>query len=209
MTALPKAISQGSNGAGATGAGAFRGISAANAEPAVTASSAAAKTSFFMTIPITFQKQSGSDAPRKRQPAATKFLDREPNLEVADHRGKQKRRASADFLGDTDIPGNVVGGCCIPTTTFTDSRRRGGTSGLYPEAPDTSPPSMPDLVARRTDRISFFSAAVGVRPTMKAPADLTFSASKRPQRRRALRPKTRSAVTWTLSGYLFVVSARG
>ena len=51
----PKAISQGSNGAGGGALTAFRGISAAKAEPAVIASTAATKTSFFMTIPITFK----------------------------------------------------------------------------------------------------------------------------------------------------------
>ncbi len=55
MIALPKATSQGSNGAGGGALTAFKGISAAKAEPAAIASTAAAKTSFFMTIPITLK----------------------------------------------------------------------------------------------------------------------------------------------------------
>src|SRR6266487_6531641 len=52
MIALPKAISQGSNGAGGGAFTAFTGISAAKAEPDTIASAVANKTSFFMTIPI-------------------------------------------------------------------------------------------------------------------------------------------------------------
>src|SRR5882757_11363092 len=48
----PKAISQGSNGAGGGAFMAFRGISAAKAVPDTIASAVANKTSFFMTIPI-------------------------------------------------------------------------------------------------------------------------------------------------------------
>src|SRR5260370_13911626 len=77
MIALPKAISHGSNGAGGGALAAFKGISAAKAEPAVIASTAATKTIFFMTIPITFAKdQSSSDAPHGNTlPAVTQFLD--------------------------------------------------------------------------------------------------------------------------------------
>src|SRR6185369_10027009 len=49
----PKAISQGSNGAGGGAFTAFTGISAARAEPDTIASAVANKASFFMTIPIT------------------------------------------------------------------------------------------------------------------------------------------------------------
>jgi hypothetical protein len=35
---------------------------------------------------------------------------------------KQKRQASADFLGVMTVRRNVVGGCCIPTTTLADIR---------------------------------------------------------------------------------------
>src|ERR1700755_1609298 len=56
MIPAPKAMSQGSNGAGGGALTAFRGISAANAEPDTIASAVANKTHFFMTIPITFQK---------------------------------------------------------------------------------------------------------------------------------------------------------
>src|SRR5882672_4041588 len=73
MMAEPKARSQGSNGAGG-GALAFTAISAANVEPAVIASTAAAKTSFFMTIPIAFKKTVGPHCPQGPvKPTATKF----------------------------------------------------------------------------------------------------------------------------------------
>src|SRR4051794_33354293 len=52
MSALPKAISQGSNGAGAGALTALTAISAAIAEPESSASAVANKTIFFMTIPI-------------------------------------------------------------------------------------------------------------------------------------------------------------
>jgi hypothetical protein len=54
MTAPPNAISQGSKGAGGGALTAFRGISAAKAEPAI-ANTAAAKTIFFIKTPIAFQ----------------------------------------------------------------------------------------------------------------------------------------------------------
>src|ERR1700722_3702236 len=75
MPPAPKAISQGSNGAGAGAGGALRGISAANDEPAVIASTAAAKTSFFMTIPTTLKTAQFRPPKGKRQPTATKFLN--------------------------------------------------------------------------------------------------------------------------------------
>jgi hypothetical protein len=74
MTAPPKAISQGSNGAGGGAFKAFIGMSAAKADP-VTANIAATNTIFFMTIPITFQRTSPkTGAPRGRDRlTATKF----------------------------------------------------------------------------------------------------------------------------------------
>src|SRR3954463_6352712 len=52
MMALPKAISQGSNGAGGGALTALTAMSAARAEPESSASAVASKTIFFMTIPI-------------------------------------------------------------------------------------------------------------------------------------------------------------
>src|SRR6267154_2412242 len=92
----PKARSQGSNGAGG-GALAFTAISAANVEPAVIASIAAANTSFFMTIPISLQKQSGLNATRTGQTYCSKHPA--ANLEPGKPPVKQKRQASAAFLG--------------------------------------------------------------------------------------------------------------
>src|SRR5438477_790408 len=115
MMAEPKARSQGSNGAGG-GALAFTAISAAKVEPAVIASTAAANTSFFMTIPIACLRQSGLVAPRtgetdcNQNPAA--------NLKPANHPVKQKRQASAAFLGVMALLPQVVIGCCIRTTIF-------------------------------------------------------------------------------------------
>jgi hypothetical protein len=64
MIALPKATSQGSNGAGGGAFMAFTAISAAKVEPAVIASTAAAKTSFFIAIPITLQDSPVPTPPR-------------------------------------------------------------------------------------------------------------------------------------------------
>src|ERR1700759_2520856 len=65
MRALPNAKSHGLTTGGGGGALALTGISAARAEPEIIASAVAAKTTFFMTIPITFQKTSRlPDAPR-------------------------------------------------------------------------------------------------------------------------------------------------
>src|SRR6266852_9874368 len=97
MMAPPKAISQGSNGAGGGAFSAFIGISAAKAEP-VTASIAATKTIFFMSIPITFPRT---------------------NLERVDGAVKQKSEASAEKLSVMTILGMVVSRCCIPTTILT------------------------------------------------------------------------------------------
>jgi hypothetical protein len=79
------------NGAGAGAGGAFSGISAANDEPAVIASTAAAKTSFFMTIPIT------SKTAQFRRPEGNAITDcdqipeRNGNLVRVTHDWKQKR----------------------------------------------------------------------------------------------------------------------
>src|SRR5882757_3788207 len=70
MIALPKARSQGSNGAGGGALTAFTAISAAKAAPdtmgSAVASAVANKTSFFMTIPITFKEQPRSGSPQGR-----------------------------------------------------------------------------------------------------------------------------------------------
>jgi hypothetical protein len=47
-------------------------------------------------------------------------------LERASRRVKQKRQASADFLGVLGILRNVVAGCCIRTTNFGDFGARWG-----------------------------------------------------------------------------------
>ena len=88
----PKAISQGSNGAGAGAGGAFSGISAANDEPAVIASTAAAKTSFFMTIPITLKTAQFPTPQGKAITDCDQIPERNGNLVRAVDRGKQKRR---------------------------------------------------------------------------------------------------------------------
>ena len=82
--------------------------------------------------------------------AALKGFDR--NLERAAQCVKQKRQASADFLGVPAVPRNVVGACCIPTTTLTDFCVREATFGVgkrghqFSEGPDCLP-------ERRTRRI--------------------------------------------------------
>src|SRR5215813_6592821 len=55
MIALPKAMSQGSNGGGGATL-ALTGMSAARAEPEIIASAVANKITFFILIPITFQE---------------------------------------------------------------------------------------------------------------------------------------------------------
>src|SRR6202165_6310763 len=60
MIALPKATSQGSNGAGGGALRAFSGRSAAYAEPAI-ANTAAAKTNFFIKSPQKVISESASD----------------------------------------------------------------------------------------------------------------------------------------------------
>src|ERR1700683_4388655 len=107
MTPAPKATSQGSNGAGAGAAGALRGISAAKDEPEVIASTAAAKTSFFMTFPISFNTVQFL----RTEANATTYFDQIPerngNLVRTVHDGKQKKQSFADFLGVLAILRNV------------------------------------------------------------------------------------------------------
>src|ERR1700744_5463721 len=122
MIAEPKAMSQGSKGAGGGALTALSGRSAARAEPvtaepATIATAVANNTTFFMTIPIAFKGQSDSDAPQGQA-----IIDCNSNsfhggnLERGTRRGKQKTQASADFLGVTAVWCNVGCGCCIPTT---------------------------------------------------------------------------------------------
>src|SRR6266480_1754067 len=66
MMALPKAMSQGSNGAGGGALTAFTAMSAARAEPVTIASAVANKTTFFMTIPISVSKISPIRRPPPR-----------------------------------------------------------------------------------------------------------------------------------------------
>src|ERR1700756_208580 len=102
-----------SHGLSTTGGGALAltGMSAARAEPEIIASAVAAKTIFFMTIPITFQNPVGFRMPPGRTGALTGC-----NLERGVPVVKQKTQASAAFLGVWGIPQKVVGVCCIPTT---------------------------------------------------------------------------------------------
>jgi hypothetical protein len=114
MIALPNAKSHGLTGAGG-GALALTGMSAAKAEPEIIASAVAAKTIFFMTIPITFQNPVSFRMPPGRTGVLTGC-----NLERGVTAVKQKTQAFADFLGVCGIPRKVVGVCCIPTTKLTD-----------------------------------------------------------------------------------------
>src|ERR1700720_585057 len=93
MIALPKATSQGSNGAGGGALRAFSGISAAYAEPAI-ANTAAAKTSFFITSPQKVISESASD----RKGASRIPLIRTRNLVQTVDSTKQKMSPSALFL---------------------------------------------------------------------------------------------------------------
>jgi hypothetical protein len=65
MTPAPNAISQGSNGAGGGALTAFKGISAAKADP-VNASTAATKTILFMKSPPHFQISPAQGSARDR-----------------------------------------------------------------------------------------------------------------------------------------------
>ncbi|WP_424603128.1 hypothetical protein [Bradyrhizobium sp.] len=90
MAAPPNAISQGSNGAGGGALTAFRGKSAARAEPAI-ANTAAAKTNFFIKVPI---QTSNSASDR----TAAEFVNPGGNLVWVAQSTKQKMYLSAYFL---------------------------------------------------------------------------------------------------------------
>src|SRR5882757_2139586 len=98
MMALPKAISQGSNGAGGGALTAFTAISAAIAELEIIASAVANKANFFMTVPIYFSRQLSSGGPQGKQ-ELTATQSRPSNLERMHEAVKPKRHACADFLG--------------------------------------------------------------------------------------------------------------
>src|SRR3954470_629414 len=97
MSALPKAISQGSNGAGAGALTALTAISAAIAEPESSASAVANKTIFFMTIPIVVRSVRLRRPQAQRQSTVTNFCG--TNLRRRILCGKLKRQATAAFLG--------------------------------------------------------------------------------------------------------------
>jgi hypothetical protein len=83
-----------------------------------------------MTIPITFQKQLSSDAPLgKAMTDCNQITLRDGRLELAVQGVKQKRQSAADFLGIMAALENVVGGCCIRTTTSTGFRAAVELSG--------------------------------------------------------------------------------
>src|SRR5436309_15059428 len=71
MIALPKAISQGSKGAGGGALTALTAISAARAEPESSASAVANNTIFFMTIPIVVRSVRLRRPQAQRQSTAT------------------------------------------------------------------------------------------------------------------------------------------
>src|SRR5664279_969301 len=148
MTALPKATSQGLNGAGAGAGGAFSGISAANDEPAVIASTAAAKTSFFMTIPITLKTAQFPTPQGESDNRLRPIPERKGNLVRTVDCRKQKRRSSADFLGVLAYPRNVVSGCCIRTTFLA------GFSAGWDDFRVSSPEQTDRRAGQRTGRIS-------------------------------------------------------
>ena len=65
---------------------------------------------------------------------------------------KQKRQASAAFLGVLPVSENVVGGCCIPTTILAVScpvgdiwnrQNRGSAARLPEQRPNQQPPRNP------------------------------------------------------------------
>src|ERR1700678_4299923 len=128
MTPAPKAISQGSNAAGAGAAGALRGISAANDEPPVTASTAAAKTSFCMTIPTTLKTAQLRRPEGKAITDCRQIPERHGNLVWAARHQKQKRSSSADFLGFIAIKRNVAAGVLYSDNNFDWSWSRFGNS---------------------------------------------------------------------------------
>src|SRR3954465_14112009 len=97
MSALPKAISQGSNGAGAGALTALTAISAARAELESSASAVANKTIFFMTIPIVVRSVRLRRPQAQRHRLQTKFPG--TNLRRRTFCVKLKRQATAAFLG--------------------------------------------------------------------------------------------------------------
>src|ERR1700722_15117298 len=96
MIALPKAISQGSNAAGGGALTAFVYKSAEKAEPAVIASTAAAKTIFFMSIPIAF-----NTVPFRRPPG-TSGNRLQPNSVTCSQSGT--RHPSSESKKDKHLP---------------------------------------------------------------------------------------------------------
>jgi hypothetical protein len=74
-----------------------------------------------MTIPITVRTNSPISVSQDRQQSTA--LSYDCNVEHGTPCGKQKARASADFLGVFDTWKHVVGWCCI-TTTFLDRSKR-------------------------------------------------------------------------------------
>jgi len=86
----PKAISQGSNGAGGGAFRAFTGRSAAQADPAIIVSAVANKATFFMTIPF---------RPRYPKDIFLMFC----NVNSGTLAVKPKYKADAGFLGEQEI----------------------------------------------------------------------------------------------------------
>src|SRR5690349_24629023 len=86
----PKAISQGSNGAGGGAFRAFTGRSAAKADPAIIVSAVADNATFFMTIPF-----------RPRYPKDIFLMFCNVNCGIL--AAKPKYKADADFLSEQEI----------------------------------------------------------------------------------------------------------
>src|SRR3954449_2651669 len=95
MSALPKAISHGSNGAGGGALTALTAISAAIAEPESSASAVANKTIFFMTIPIVVRSVRLRRPQAQRQSTATNFHG--PICGAASFAGSQKDKQLPPF----------------------------------------------------------------------------------------------------------------
>src|SRR4029453_15140803 len=102
---------------------AFTAMSAAIAEVAVTANTAAARTSFFMTIPIFISRTVGLRCPKESEDRLRPKISG-ANLERAIRAVKQKTQATAAFLGVLRFLRDVVGGCCFRTTILDDLRVR-------------------------------------------------------------------------------------
>src|SRR6185295_17224654 len=113
----PKAISQGSNGAGGGAFTALTAISAARAEPDTIASAVANKASFFMTVPITLlDSQFRGPPPGQAITDCGQMSKRSHRVVWGVTIVKQKRQASAAFLGVQAVPIDVLRVCCILTT---------------------------------------------------------------------------------------------